>query len=308
MENPKIQEAIDAIKAQFEKRIEEIQKRGSDRINEITDDSPDPNNLEATLNVTFDVKWRTTSIKFDIPKFSSERQNISFDVPTVKMITKTFAWDEPATRMETRCIAKKPEVTCKGFPPRCTVKMTCIYADVPVGYMKRREIKTDIPEFSMKRQDISFNKPTVRFETVEIKMDLPQFYLRSLSGELRNQQNEFENVSNEMTSEIAKAQNQMDIELLSNVSEQISELYGNIRKQLLDERNNVSSHYNDAIIKMKSTIKGLKENNAFEEVVKLEPQLAKLVSDYNQILSDIDKGIEDLIVQETEALKNLKLH
>ncbi len=307
MTDQKIQETVDAIKAQFEKRIEEISKNGSDRINEITDDSPEPNNVEATLNVTFDVKWKTTSIKFDIPKFTNERQTISFDVPTVKMVTKTFSWDEPATRMVTKCIGKKPEFYCHGFPPKCKVEMTCIYADVPEVYMRRREIKTDIPEFAMKRQEISFDKPVVSLQTIEIKLDLPQFYLRELTGELRDQQNEIEDVSSDMETEITKAQNEMDAKLLTEISAQITTLFSEIRTSLLSERANVSTYYDEAISKMKTTIKILKENNAVDEVGKLEPELSKLVSDYSQILSEIDKSIEDLNLQQIEAIKNLKI-
>lgn len=305
MENQKIQENIDSIKADFERKIQQIQSNGAKRINEITDESPDPNNIEATLKVTFDVQWKNTSLKFDIPKFSSQLQHISFDVPSVKMVTKSFSWDEPATKMERRCITKKPEMVCHGL--KCTVKMTCVYGNVPVVYMKRREIKTDVPEFTMKRQDISFNKPTVTFETIEIVLRLPQFYLRSLTDQLKEQQEEFEDVNQEMTSEIAVAKNQMDNELMVSVSGEISGVYEGIRKELLTERDNVSNYYEDSINKLKTAVKGLKENNAVEEVAKLESQLSNLVSEFAQILSEIDKGIEEIKGQESDALNNLKL-
>lgn len=308
MTDPKIQETVDKIKEKFEKRIEEIKTNGSRKINEITDDSPDPNNVEATLNVTFDVKWKTTSIKFDIPTFRNERKDISFHVPSVTMKTKEISWDEPAVRMVTKCIAKKPEVTCKGFPPSCTVKMKCIYADVPEPYMKRRVIKFDVPEISMKQQDISFDVPEISFETIEIKLDIPQFYLKSLSGELKDQKDDIEDVSSEMETEINNAKNEMDDSLLSDVSAQITALYDEIELSLFEERKNVSNYYDDAIAKMKSTIKILKANNANDEVAKLESKLSSLIADYSEVLSQIDQSIENLNAQEVDAINGIKLN
>jgi hypothetical protein len=308
MTDPKIQETVDKIKEKFEKKIEEIATSGSRRINEITDDSPDPNNVEATLNVTFDVKWKTTSIKFDIPTFRNERKDISFHVPSVTMKTREISWDEPAVKMVTKCITKKPEVTCGGFPPSCTVKMKCIYADVPEPYMKRRVIKFDVPEISMKQQNVSFDVPEISFETIEIKLDLPQFYLRSLSGELKDQQDDIEDVSTEMETEINKAKNQMDDSLLSEVSAQITALYDEIEISLIEERKNVSNYYDDAIAKMKSTIKILKANDANDEVAQLEPKLSSLIADYSEVLNQIDQSIENLHVQEADAINGIKLN
>jgi len=307
MNDPKIQETVNSIKAKFEKKIQEIRAKGSKKINDITDESPDPSSVEATLDMTFDVKWKITSIKFDIPKFRMERKDIIFDLPSVTMKTKSISWDEPAVRMKTRCVAKKPEFKCSGFPPKCTVKMKCMYADFPEVYTKRREIKIDLPEFTMKRQNIAFDVPEVTFETIEIKLNLPQFYLRSLSGDLKDQKNEIEDISGEMQSEINQAKNEMNSSLLDDVTSQITELFDEIESSLLEERKNVSTYYDEAISKMKTSIKILKENNAKDEVLKLETQLSKLIKDYSVILNDLDESLKNLNDQQKEAISGIKL-
>ncbi len=317
--DPRIQQILDEIKTRFEKRIEEIKQEGSGRIDEIKDDAPDPNNIEGSINMTFDVKFKTVTIKFDIPKFSMELHKIIFDVPSVTMDTKTLSWDEPATKMETECVTKKPVVTSRGgsikwkngrpqvTAPRVTTEWVCVYADIPKVYMKRREIKIDMPEFSMKKQEISFDKPIIKFETVEIKFDLPQFHLRDLSGDLREQEDELKDVGRDMENDISEATREMNDSLTNEINDQVAIIFDEIRKQLLSEREKVSGYYDDAITKMKTTIKILKENNALTEIERLESDLSKLVEDYKKVLTEIDSTIDQLNKEQNEVISGIKL-
>jgi len=302
--DPRIQKALDEIQARFEKRLNEIKLDGESRIKDISDETPDPNGAEVAIDATFDVDFKNTSIKFDIPKFSTELQKIIFDIPSVKMSTKTLSWDVPATKMERRCIAKKPVIVRRGLS--VTVKSECIYMDVPVGYTKRMEIKIDMPEFAMKKQEISFDKPIIKFETIEIKIKLPQFHLRELSTDLKENEDDFKEVGREMESKIAVAKNDMDKSLIEEVNEQVETIFDDIRKQLLDQRVNISSQFDDAIGKMKSTIKILKENNATNEIPKLEGELSKLVDDYKVVLNEIDSSIEQLNKEQLEVINSIK--
>jgi hypothetical protein len=303
--DPRIQAKLDEVQARFKKRLEEIKADGTRQINEVTEDSPDPNSVEATVDMTFDVKFKTTSIKFDIPKFSKELQKIIFDIPVVKMSTKSISWDVPATKMERRCIAKKPVITCnwKG----CETEMKCMYMDFPVPYMKRMEIKVDMPEFTMKKQELSFDKPVIKLETIEIILKLPQFHLRELSGELKEQESEFKEIGSEMESKVAIAKNEMDQSLITEIAGQVEIIFDEIRKQLIDERANVCSQFDNAISKMKSTIKILKENNATNEIPKLESELSKLVEDYKTVLNEIDLSIEQLNIEQLEVINSINL-
>jgi hypothetical protein len=302
--DPRIQKTLDDIQAKFEKRLNEIKSDGESRIKEISDETPNPNGTEVAFDTTFDVYFKNTSIKFDIPKFSTELQKIIFDIPSVKMTTKALSWDVPATKMETRCIAKKPVWVQKG--PSVTIKYKCIYMDVPVGYTKRMEIKIDMPEFSMKRQEISFDKPIIKFETIEIILKLPQFHFREVSADLKENEDDFKEVGKEMESQIAVAKSEMDQSLIGEVNEQVETIFEDIRKQLLDQREIVSSQFDDAIGKMKTTIKILKENNAVNEIPKLEGELSKLVDDYKVVLNEIDSSIDQLNKEQLEVINSIK--
>lgn len=299
--NAVIQKKVDELKEKFEARVQAIRQKGSEQLGNINDDAPDPSDTEAMLNLTFDVKWKLTSIKFDVPQFSMERETIKFDIPEVTMKIKELKFDVPATRMVRKCIAKKPEF--HGFK----VKWTCIYAHVPEAYMKRVTIKTDIPQFSSKRVEIKFDKPVVKMERVEIKLHLPQFYLRKLDAQIEDHKEKVEDVAADMTAEIASAQTELKASLQSEIGEEIELMFDDLRESILKERTNVESAYDEAIGKTKSAIRILKENNAVDEVARLEGELSKLVSDYQQLLADLDKALKEMNAQQHEALTSLKI-
>jgi hypothetical protein len=299
----RIQQKVEEVKRKFEEQIAKIQESGSAKIKQIGEDSPEPSSFEAGINATFDVKWKNTSIKFDIPKFSMEKETISFDVPEIKMEIKTIKFDVPATRMVRTCLFKKPEVVVRGFG--VTTRMTCVYGNKPEVYMKTTEIKTDIPQFTTKQLEIIFDKPVVRLETTEIVLSLPQFFLRELSGQLDEQKEDIETVGHEMTAEIAKAESEMRFSLESEVANELRKINDELREELLKERANACFYYDDAIAKTKSAIKLLKENNAVAEVIRLENELSKLVTDYQNILTEIDNGIESMNTSISESINGL---
>ncbi|NOQ71559.1 MAG: hypothetical protein GQ574_06135 [Crocinitomix sp.] len=299
--NNKIQERVEAIKEKFENRVEAIRKNGAEKIKTINEDAPDPSNTEAALNFTFDVKYRITSIKFDVPKFSMEREVIKFDIPEVRMETEEIKFDVPATRMKRKCVAKKPEF--HGFK----VKWKCIYMHVPEVYKKRITIKTDIPKFTSKRVEITFDKPVVKMDTIEVKMHLPQFYLKKVDVQIDEHKNEIEDVATDMTSEIAVLQNEMKRSLTEEISEEIDLMFDTLREDILKEREAISANYDKAIMETKSAIKRLKENNATAKVKNLEEKLSQLVSEYKLVLTDLDKALEGLNQQEEESIRSLKI-
>ncbi|MFC7772494.1 hypothetical protein [Flavobacterium sp. GCM10027622] len=300
----RIQQKVEEVKQRFEEQIAKIQENGNAKIKKISEESPEPSSLEAGINATFDVKWKETSIQFDIPKFSMEKETISFDVPEVTMELKSMKFDVPATRMVRACLFKKPEVVVRGMS--VTTRMTCVYGNKPEIYMKTIEIKTDIPKFTTKKMEIIFDKPVVRLETTEIVLKLPQFFLRELSTQLNEQKEDLETVGHEMTSEIGKAENEMRFSLESEVANELKKINDELREELLKERDNACKYYDDAIAKTKSSIHILKANNFNSEVARLEAELSKMVSDYQAILEQIDNGIQSMNTSISESINGLK--
>ncbi|GGH69309.1 hypothetical protein [Phaeocystidibacter marisrubri] len=294
--NEKIQSMIQQIKSKFEERVNTIKQSGANQIEQIEDDNPDPSTVEAILMMVFDVKWKTTSIKFDVPQFSMKLQSIKFDVPEVHMKLKSFKFDIPRTRMVIKCVVGNP------FGGGCLVK-----TKVPEVYMHRVEIKTDIPEFHSKRVEIKLHIPEVSMETVEIKFDLPQFYLRSLDDVLDNQERNIQEVSNEMTADLARAEGDMKIEMKEGLTHEIEVMFSQMTDEVLVKRDEVSDQYEAAIAKTKAAIIDLKKNNATAEVQKLESELGEIVTDFKRIMDDFDNSIVLIHEQKNQTLASLVL-
>ena len=299
--NVGIEQKVELLREKYAQKIAAIRKTGAERLRQIDENAPDPSDFEAALNFTFDVKWKITSIKFDIPKFSMEREVLKFDIPEVRMKTEEIKFDVPSTRMVRKCIAKKPVFRHWKWYNEC------IYAKVPEVYMKRVSFKTDIPKFNSKRVDIKFDKPVVKMEPTEIKLHLPHFYLKKLDVQIEGHKNEIEDVASDMTSEISVVQIEMKSELEAEIGAEISLMFDELRDDIIKERDNVSMSYEEAISKTKAAINILKGNNATDEVTKLETQLSKIVEDYKNILADLDATIKDISKQEEEALRSLRI-
>lgn len=179
--------------------------------------------------------------------------------------------------------------------------------DFPVVYSKRMEIKTDIPEITMTTKELSFHKPVVSLETVEIKLDLPQFHFRDLEGDLQQQEDEANEVANDMNARIAVAKREMDDELLVAVGDEVEDVFEAVRKKLLEERSAISTQFEIGINKLKSAIKTLKENNATAEVAKLETELSALVKEYTTVVTELDASLKKVNDEQAAAIKNIRL-
>ncbi|HDY8072360.1 TPA: hypothetical protein RQK93_004672 [Vibrio vulnificus] len=297
--NQQIQNKVEAIKSKYKNRIAEVQKDGAERVKRINEDAPDPSNFEAVINFTFDIKWKVTSIKVDIPKFSMERETLKFDIPEVRMKTESIKFDVPATRTKRVCLFKKPVFrNWKWYSE-------CVYGNKPEVYMRRVEIKTDIPVFNSKRVDIKFDKPVVRMETTEIKLHLPHFYLKQVDVQIEAHQQELQDVASDMSNELSVVQGSMKEELKVEITKEIVTMFDDIQQSILENREQVAANYDDAIDKTKQSIKRLKESNATSEVQRLESQLAKTVEEYQNTLESIDHSLRELNSQEEEALRGL---
>ena len=295
LNNQRIQLKVEEVKNKFIQRIQAIQEAGAARIQKLQDESPEPSAFEAIVRATFDVKWKTTSIKLDIPTFRTEKETMKFNVPEMKMEMQSIKFEVPATRMVRTCLFKKPEVTVRyrGLrPPKVETRMTCVWGDKPEVYMKPVEIKTDVPKFTSKTVSIVFDKPTVTMETREIKFDIPQFFLRQLNSQFNEQKHDIEQVAQEMTSEIAKSESEMQAAIQTAVGNELQAINNELVDEFLKERAKVSAYYDDAISRMKSTINILKQNNAVAEVQRLENELGALVKTYTDVLAEIDRSLE----------------
>lgn len=290
---------VSTIEEEYKKRIAEVTFEAAERVQRLQDEEPDPNKFEAVLKVTFDVKWRITTIKFDIPRFSMERENIKFDIPEVRMKTDEIKFDLPSTRMVRKCVFKKP--VFRGLK----WYSECVYMDVPEVYKKRVTIKLDVPQFNRNRVEVKFDKPVVSRKRVEIKLHLPQFYVKDISAELKEYERKAGEIGEDVNFKMAEIQSEFRAAIESAIGMEIAEIFDETRASLIGSRNEISKNFDAAVSPTKTAIKTLKENNAKNEVARLEGELSRVVSEYELVLNEIDSALREISDQEDGVLRDL---
>jgi len=291
--DPETEAKIEKIKSDFDIKVQEIQSKYEPQKDKIEEDYPNPEDWEAALGADIVIKWVDTSLKFDLPQFTMRTQSMSFDLPSVTMRLKTISFDVPETYMETVCITKVP----KWYGP-LTVKMECIYADVPKVRSKRIEIKLDVPEIVSNRVDWKFDIPKVEMKTTEIIITLPQITVREVSVTIAQKQEAYSSLATEMSKEINEEQLLMQTRMKSEVFLPIANVISEQRNEMINKREEISKSFALPIQLMKDTINTLKQNNAFEKVAELESQLSALVQEYQKVLIQVDEAIDELAKQE----------
>ncbi|PSL26449.1 hypothetical protein [Chitinophaga ginsengisoli] len=167
-----LQSKTEEMAKSLEAEVNQIIEEGQRDIDQINKEYKDANAIEITTKAKLEVEWRTTSIKFDIPKIRKRREDVSFYVPELHTDLEEIKFKGPATRMVEKCVTKVPKVI-KVFP-KPKVEMVCLNVMVPEVYMKDVSIKLDMPKLRKKRIAIKFDIPEVHMERIEIKTKVPK--------------------------------------------------------------------------------------------------------------------------------------
>lgn len=287
---------MQTLEAELKTNITTIKTKYAAEMEPIIGSMPDPSNFEALINLEFEVKWKMKTFSFDIPKIFSKREVVKFDIPEVRMERDSIKFDVPATKMERKCAFKKPVIR-HGYK----LYMECVYMHVPVFYKKRIEIKLDVPKFKSKRIDFSFDIPEVKMERASFSTKIPHFYLRSVTGQISDAQLQIEAIGKRMNEEIQAETAAFKIKIDEAIALEVSSSFDGLRTNMIEQRDGISSPYNDAISASKTAIKSLKAQGAQAKVAELETTLSEVVNRYTETINIIDENLNNLSDEETGA-------
>jgi len=286
---------MQALEAELKSKITTIKTKYAAEMEPIIGSMPDPSNFEALVNLEFEVKWKMKTFSFDVPKIYSKREVVKFDIPEVRMERDSIKFDVPATKMERKCAFKKP--VFRGWK----WYNECVYMHVPVIYKKRIEIKLDVPKFNSKRVDFSFDIPEVKMERTSFSTKIPHFYLRSVTGQISDAQLQIEAIGKRMNEEIQAEILAFKIKIDEAIALEVSSSFDGLRTNMIEQRDGISSSYNDAISASKTAIKSLKAQGAQAKVAELEKALGEVASRYAETIGIIDENLGNLTEEEAGA-------
>ncbi|WP_103068259.1 hypothetical protein [Aquimarina sediminis] len=110
-----------------------------------------------------------------LPAVTMNTTTISFDTPAVTMKDKSIIFDVPEPRMTRQKVGEKPEVI-SGMETQCIdlgwpLGKQC--ADVPTTTVRWKPIYADIPTIEMVEKKIVITMPVIEMMTQEFKYDMP---------------------------------------------------------------------------------------------------------------------------------------
>lgn len=274
-----LEQQIEQIRADYEPKFEAIKAEGQ----KLNDEAPRPNEFEATVNTEFEIHWKRTTIKLDLPEIRWKRRDIKLDLPQVAMKTTSIKWDNPEVYWE---VTKVGEYPCfKGWKwYSCDIK-----TKVPQVRMVRREAKFDVPQFSWDTTTMKLDIPEFFTNRTEIKLDLPQFKVKDVKAEIGKQKAAADAIERKATA--LGEQQKADIEAA-------------VRSELADKQAETIAQFDDGIAKLSTAIDRLKAAGVNPEAVPSEsgPQnLVAMLADVTQKREETLRRFADIVSKPSTA-------
>jgi hypothetical protein len=165
---------LSAVSQKYKPQFDEVTKDGQ----KLGDDAKE----KKDLSIDVDVKFKEQHWAFDLPVVTIRDQRMVFGIPQVTMKTNDMSFGVPATKMVRTKVGQKPEVYCDTHTliPKCTVKFTDIFADVPQFWMETKHIKLDVPEVAMRDTQIVMGIPEFKMQRQDWYVKVPEFTLKKI--------------------------------------------------------------------------------------------------------------------------------
>jgi len=248
-----------------------------------------------------DIRMVNKKISFDLISVTMKNRKISFNSPQITMRQKKMSFKSVETTMENRTIGYKPEFRC--CPPK--TKMTPIITKVPVVRTVTKSFSTDIPEFKYQTTGFVIKMPEFKNTRKDISLKLPQVTVITASSYARTQEEEANKLKD-------KYEN-LTIEQKKEITDAVISTFECQKNSLTEQRTNVTSEFNNAIIEIDKSIVNVESNGADPTNLVIEDgsriDLVKLKNDLygqlDQALKTFDEALKQLIEREKEVVESL---
>lgn len=264
------------------------------------------------------VKWANTEVIFDTPTVTMKDQKLIFGVPQTTVKDRDIIFHTPSTRMERVKTGQYPETFCedtwislpfggrtKGIP-KCTVRWSNIYMDVPTTFMQEQRIRMGIPEFRWDDTSVVMGVPEFSLQRQKWIIGVPQFTVTSVvinPGPIQDRSDALQN-------RIAETKKNQQREMTSD----LSGVFGCHRTSLAEKRSQTVKMFELSIAQLDSVISSLQSQGADPSSIAgadgkktdLFAKRLELITKRDESLAIFDKSIETLNKSEIEAIAKLQ--
>ncbi|TAY50939.1 hypothetical protein [Rhizobium leguminosarum] len=273
------------------------------------------------IEADFDVSWADVELIFDTPTVTVEQQKLIFGLPQVTMRTRDISFGTPSMVMKRMKTGQYPEFFCdtNTVIPKCTVKWSDTYADIPQPFMEQQHIKLDVPEFTLSDVTVIMGVPEFSMQRQRWVLGLPQFTLKSLKGKVNISADSDETADESAikpSGDIATLQsriNRAKAQQIADLSFVSHSLFDCFRGSISNQTNSVGFQYKTSIDQLNSVISSISASggdptqlrNPDGTVSNLLDQRDALVNAQNKALSTLGDALESLNVSERNGSAKL---
>jgi len=300
----------------FKRRADVVKKEAGDLENE----SPDPSGVEATLDVQIDVDWEVTEMKLHIPEFKLEDKKIIFDLPQVTMKKQTWIYHTPSVRMEPQCINKPPETVCEmrteciggGWSRICTDVPRCrtraggqMCTDIPKTFMQEQKTILHVPETKMAKNEIILGLPVAKMKLQTWKMHLPQFTVKSVSGQIKDIEDKAADMEQREKNANAALSSSMKSEIKEISIAGTSQMFDCQFTSLNDQKVEALAEIDKNVFVVQNALKNANEVGAADFAKSMRSSLQKLIEAKSKVINSFDNALNDMSNKKKEAVDKL---
>lgn len=235
---------------EFQAKVDEVVQRYQPEIDQIAadgrrieDEAGQPNSGELVIGVDFDVQWKDRSLSFNVPTVTMRNRALALDLPKIEKNRSRIVFDVPTITMVRRCLFKKP--VFRGT----SIRMECVYGNMPEMTMKKHEIIYDIPSVRMERKDFTLKIPEFGSAKREIIIKLPEFTAKNTRVEARALESRGEELKRR--GEAVAARMEAEIQAL------IGAFFGGGSEETAALRSDIEGDFNEAIGEVERSISEL---------------------------------------------------
>lgn len=271
----------------------------------INTDGPD-----AWISADVKIEWKTVEFSLDLPEIKMVDQEWSLDLPEITVKDQHIIFDLPAVRMETQKTGEYPEFYCdtSSFIPKCTVRWSPMYADLPVQYMERHDILIGIPEFKMGRASFILGVPEVTMKTSRFSLDLPEVTVKNIQIEAASAREKAQNLSARAKTESDHLRTNFTQEAKMLVGSDVNLMFDCYHSELQSRKNDTVAMFMSGEASIRAGINSMIANKVPDDhamLVALREQLTALVEKSTAFTSSIANQFADLDEQRQKFVKNV---
>lgn len=244
-----------------------------------------------------ETSMNTVKISMDLPEVTMKNQDWIFDLPTVTVKDSDIIFHLPSIRMKRVKTGEYPEFTCHGFPPKCTVKWSPMWADIPEPFMEEHRIVIGIPEFYMNEQRFVVGVPEITMKQRDISFDLPSITIKTRADIGKEVSEEAMALANETKILVDQKKNSLKERMKIEIIPKAISMMNCFRENLNEQKQGIYNSFDPAINQVTEALKNLKAQSVPEDdddYIKVKTNLDQLLEKRKEALAKIDKSLEDL--------------